>query len=43
MSFKNNVLITENLEIGKESFRSALEVLSLNTVGAALKRFEVEP
>jgi len=37
MIFKNGLLITENLEIGKEPFINALEFLYLNTVGAALE------
>jgi hypothetical protein len=43
MSLKNNVLITENLEIGKETFRNAFEFLSLNTVRAELRRLNIEP
>jgi hypothetical protein len=42
MNFKN-VLITENLEIGKNPFRNALEFLSLNILGAALRKLNVEP
>ena len=43
MSFKNNLLIKENLEIGKGPFRNTLEFLSLNTVSVVLRRLNVEP